>query len=285
LRLIMGLRSMLVFLDGDAQCDARVELALRLAAAHDAHLVGLAPTGALDVVPAMAAVASHAVDEVSAARAAAIETADQRVQHFLERCRAHGLSGAEAGVHEGDKAAVLLHEAQCTDLAIIGQADPASLHHREVKRFVEQVLLRNARPTLVAPRSGGADTIGETVLVAWDDSRGAARAVADALPVLRRARAVLLRVWRRHGEAPVAQIRERMESVQRWLERQGVAVDLRIEATDSPIGDAILRAAVDAGADLIVMGTYGHSPWSERIVGGVTRTALATTTLPLFMSH
>lgn len=280
----MNFRSLLVLLDGDARCDARIHLAARFAVAHGSHLVGVAATGRVDFPSGLGA-ASRSMDDAAAARTQALRRASDCVEHFHARCRAEGVASVEAGMYEGNKAVVVLHQAHCADLTVIGQADPASPSFREDKRFVEQVLLDNARPTLIVPHAGRFDAVGVNVLVAWDDSHGSARAAADALPLLRRARQVQLRVWRREGNAAEPEIRERLETVQRWLTRQGVAAEVRVETTVAAIGDAILDKAAALGADLIVMGTYGHSRWTERIVGGATRTALARSAVPLLMSH
>jgi nucleotide-binding universal stress UspA family protein len=276
--------SFLVFLDGDAHCDVRTQLAARYAAAHGCRLVGVAPTGLVELTSGLGS-ASRGLDDASIARADALQRAGERVTQFRARCRSAGVASVEDGVYEGDKAAVVLHQAHCADVTVIGQVDPASPSHRDDRRFVEQVLLRNARPTLLVPHAGRFELIGENVLVAWDDSPGSARASADALPLLRRARQVQLRVWCREDEVPERAIRERLEAVQRWLTWNGVAADVRLQRTDQAVGDAILGTAAELGADLIVMGTYGHSRWTERLLGGVTRTALAHSALPLLMSH
>jgi len=280
----VNLRSLLVFLDSDARCDARIHLAARFAAAHDSRLVGVAPTGLVELSQALGA-ASRTLDDAAAARADMLQRASDCAEHFLGRCRAEGVASVEAGVHEGDKAAVVLLHAHCADVTVIGQADPASLSPREDKRFIEQVLLRNARPTLVVPHLGRFDVVGENVLVAWDDSRGSARAAADALPLLRHAGQVHVRTWHRQGASAEDQMRERLEAVQGWLTWEGVSAEARVEATDAAIGDAILDTAAELGADLIVMGVYGHSRWTERIVGGATRTVLTRSPVPLLMSH
>ncbi|HEX6704843.1 MAG TPA: universal stress protein [Albitalea sp.] len=280
----MSLRSLLVFLDGDARCDARSQLAARLAATHGSHLIGIAPTGALELSAGFLAASRHA-DDVAAARADAVRRAGQWVDRFVACCRSQGAASIEAHVHEGEKARVLVHHAHCADLTVIGQADPASPSHGEDKRFVEQVLLANARPTLVVPHAGRFDGVGRNVLVAWDDSHGCARAVADALPLLRTASAVHLRLWRRRDEVDEHALHERMENVGRWLMRQGVSAGMRFAAIEGGVGDAILQEALDVGADLIVMGSYGHSGWTERLLGGATRTALARSSVPLLMSH
>ena len=195
------------------------------------------------------------------------------------------MTSVGAAVHEGDPETAVLHHAHCADVAVIGQADPGGLSYRDAIRFVEKVVMHNARPTIVIPCKGKFDTIGEKVLVAWDDSHGAARAVADALPLLRHAGRVHLRVWRRAGETAGRLIHDRLEAVQRWMTRQGVACDAAVEITHAHIGDTILEQAAQLDVDLIVMGSYGHSRWTERLMGGATRTALARSKVPLFTSH
>jgi nucleotide-binding universal stress UspA family protein len=279
----MNFRSLLVVLDADARCDARTRLAASFAAAHGSHVIGIAPTGRMELPESFAA--SRSMEDASVAQADAIHRAGGWVDRFRECCRVMGATSVEADVHEGDKAAVVLHHAHCADLTVIGQADPQSPSNREDKRFVEDVLLHNARPTLVVPNAGRFDRVGENVLIAWDDSHGCARATADALPLLRHAGRVFLRTWRRADEGMEARVHERLQAVRSWLMRQRVVVDLRVITTDAPIGDAILEHALELNADLVVMGTYGHSPWTERILGGATRTALARASLPLLMSH
>ncbi|HEY0858212.1 MAG TPA: universal stress protein [Albitalea sp.] len=280
----MSFRSLLVLLDGEAPCAVRSHLAARMAAAHASHLIGLAPTGPLDFLPSLAG-ASHSIEEVDAARAGALDRASRWTERFEQVCRAEGAASFETVVREGEPLPIVLHEAHCADLTVISQADTASPSHRHDKRFVDHVLLHNARPTLVVPAAGRFDRLGQNVLVAWDDSPGCARATADALPMLRAAQRVHLRVWCRPGEPAEAAIRRRAQTVQRWLTQHGVTVDAALETSTLPIGEAILVLATRLGVDVIVMGTYGHAHWTERIIGSTTRTALARSTVPLLMSH
>ncbi len=280
----MSFCSLLVLLDGEAPCAVRSRLAARFAAAHGSRVIGLAPTGPLDFVPSLAG-ASHSLDEGDAARARALDRASQWTERFEHVCHAEGAGSYETVVREGDPLPIVLHEAHCADLTVISQADAASPGHRHQKRFVDQVLLHNARPTLVVPAGGRFDRLGENVLVAWDDSPGCARATADALPMLRDARRVHLRVWCRPHEPAEPAIRRRAETVERWLRQHGVVADAALETSTLPIGEAILALAARLDVDVIVMGTYGHAHWTERIIGSTTRTALTRSTVPLLMSH
>jgi nucleotide-binding universal stress UspA family protein len=137
----------------------------------------------------------------------------------------------------------------------------------------------------VIPFAGDFPVIGEHVLVAWNASREATRAVADALPLLSRARAVtVLAINPRHGigghgDVPAADIALH-------LARHGVRAEAaHTIATDIPDAEALLSYAADIGADLIVAGGYGHSRARELVFGGVTRSLLKEMTVPVLLSH
>jgi nucleotide-binding universal stress UspA family protein len=105
------------------------------------------------------------------------------------------------------------------------------------------------------------------------------------MPWLQAADEVQLRIWRRNGEAGEAAIRHRIDAVAAWLVRRGVTVQARVSEATHAIGAEILAAAARLHSELVVMGTYGHARWTERIVGGATRTALSHAKVPLLMSH
>ncbi|RQP24920.1 universal stress protein [Piscinibacter terrae] len=275
----MGCLSLLVHLDHDPHCDARVALAARLAARLDAHVVGLATVGTLELDGPFAA--SRAVHDAATARDAAAIRAAHSIDRFQTLCRSQHVASFDAEAVEGDSAQALLHHAHTADLTVISQAR----HLRDERHFVERVLMHNARPTLVVPRDCPPEGSARRILIAWDDSAGCARAVADAMPWLQAADEVALRIWRRSGEPGEAAIRHRLEGVAAWLARRGVKTQARVAEATHAIGAEILAAAARLHSELVVMGTYGHSRWTERIVGGATRTALSHAKVPLLMSH
>lgn len=281
----MTYRSMLVLLDQDPLCAARIDVAIRLARSFEAHLVGLAPTGLIDV-PVMPEIGGNFADLTELAWTEMRSRAHAAAAGMREACAAAGLPSFETVVDENDAAASLVRHAHCSDLAIVSQADPRVRGHAAVQAIVEQAVLYSARPTLVLPYAGHFDPVGQRVLVAWDDSREATRALTDALPLLRRARTVEVVWWNEGGMAddtPAAQ--HRLKSLQQWLAWQGVMADVAVETTDIPIGEAMLSRAADRGSDLIVMGAYGHARWAESMLGGATRSLLLTMTVPVLMSH
>jgi nucleotide-binding universal stress UspA family protein len=279
----MTYRSLLVHLDLNPLCTARTNAAIRLARRLDAHLTGVAPTGALDLPLAVgvgAALGQYATLAWDTLR----DQAAQAAQAFRELCRSAGLSSFEAIVDADDHAASIVRHAHCSDLTILTQVDPQAPGHRAARAAVEDVVLHGARPTLVLPYAGHVERIGQTVLVGWDGSRESARAVSDALPLLRGAAHVDVVAWQEGASAEPPQ-RAHLEALHRWLRRHGVPAEVRAEATAIAVGEAMLSRAADMGADLIVMGAYGHARWTERVLGGATRGLLASMTVPVLMSH
>ena len=183
-----------------------------------------------------------------------------------------------------DVARVIALHARHADLVVLGQPDPESTvtGHRQT---LEEIVLSAGRPALVVPYIGPAKTLGERVVVAWDAGREAARAVNDALPILRRAKAVtVLSINPRpgidgHGEEPGADLAVH-------LARHGVKVEVQhSKGEEIGVGNAILSRLADRGADLLVMGAYGHSRLRELVLGGATRRILQNMTVPTLMSH
>jgi nucleotide-binding universal stress UspA family protein len=172
------------------------------------------------------------------------------------------------------------------DLIIIGQADPDNPPPATARTLIEDTLMTAGRPVLLIPYAGRFDTIGTNALVGWTQTREAARAVHDALGLLiPPAKVLVLTVETpstgRDGKTlPTADIAEH-------LSRHGLDVSAsRTVVSDglSP-ADALLDYAADIGADLLVVGAYGHSRTREMIMGGVTRDLLRHMTLPVLMSH
>ena len=278
----MTSRSLLVLLDQDPLGAARTAHAVRLARELDCHLVGVAPTSLVDL-PGSPEAAATLAELAARVWDTLREQAQQATQQFDAACRSAGLASFESVVDEDDKAASLVHHAHCSDLTLLTQADPSSPAHRSTREVVEQVVLHSARPTLILPYAGRFERIGRRALVAWDDSREAARALADALPLLRRAEFVKVMTWSPAEAASAA--RARLDALQRWLMWQGVVAEVQADTSPVDITDTILSRAADLNADLLVMGAYGHARWAERVLGGATRGLLDAMTLPVLMSH
>jgi nucleotide-binding universal stress UspA family protein len=171
------------------------------------------------------------------------------------------------------------------DLIVIGQLDAYDSQAGLLRARPEEVTMLAGRPTLVVPFTGHFEPIGTGVVIGWDASREAARAVGDAMPLLGRAEKVTVLTIDAeespfgHGEIPGADIAL-------YLARHGVKAE--VEHTVSAgigIGNTLLSRAADYQANLLVMGAYGHSRMRELLLGGATRTVLTSMTLPVLMSH
>ncbi|RDU99427.1 universal stress protein [Trinickia dinghuensis] len=176
--------------------------------------------------------------------------------------------------------------ARLADLAIVGQYNPEDPESFVAEQFIENLVLSSGRPVLVVPYAGKFPTIASHVLIAWDGSREATRALHDALPFLGRAKKVtVLTVNAMSGEPPSSRIPG--SDIAAIVARYGANVTTQeIEGVkDVPIGETILSRAADLDADLLVMGCYGHSRWRELVLGGATRSILKSMTVPVLMSH
>ncbi len=275
----MAFKDVLVVVDNDPACASRIGVARALAEAHGGHLVGLhAMPRALPLysdvpMPPSLESAQRREAEQAAARAAAL---------FQERTRGT-TARTEWRVVEGAPLEVMTVHARYADLIVLGQGRDVGDASPGLSGLPADLVLAVGRPVLVVPRYGTFSSVGATVLVAWDGSREATRAVHDALPLLRRAgQVIVLSIDPEDtGESRVAG-----GDIALHLARHGVAVQTAaLSGSDIAVGDLILSYAADHGVDLIVMGAYGHTRLRELILGGVTRHLLQSMTVPVFMSH
>ena len=281
----MTIRDILVHLDQGPGALARIELAARLAQRHAAHLVGLF---VVDVpLPLFiggevggAAVAAELLTEL---RDAALADANDLEPRFQERLSRDSIPG-EWRQPEGITPAQIALHGRYADLLVVGQGDAQGAGPMP-GLAAEAALFGSGRPVLVVPHTWAGGTVGKRVLIAWNASREASRAVHDALPLIAGAESVTVLTINAeataegHGEEPGADIA-------RHLARHGLKVTARrVAGSEMAAGDIMLNEASDLGADLLVMGAYGHSRLREVVLGGATRTILASMTVPVLLSH
>ncbi len=272
-------KSILLHVDGSARLALRVQVACRLAEVFDAHvtaLYGAMPSllrypMAVEASAAAVSVMCELDDEGRAAARAAFEAARG------------GASRIEWAEPHGDAFWGWSRRAFYCDLMVLGQRDPDDPAAGELPPdFLPSLLVDSGRPALVLPYAGPVATeapLGRTVLVAWKEGREAARAVAAALPWLRRAAQVHVLGWGEGAEAG-------LQSLSQHLARHGVGATLHAGGPEpAQPGAALLSSAADLGADLLVMGCYGHSRAREWVLGGATRSILQAMTLPVLMVH
>jgi nucleotide-binding universal stress UspA family protein len=278
----MGYKTILVHCDAGRRTAVRLKLACDLAGRFDAHMVGLhvrelfqAPAFT-DAGPAMDSLYRSYETAVTAEEAMAAAA-------FRDAVAGTGIS-SEWSVTDGFVADILPAQARSADLVIVGQAEPDSPPTATPKDLAEEVAMAGECPVLIVPYIGAAKPPGKTVMLCWNNSREAKRAATGALPLLKAAdKTIILLVDRKaarpDGGAPGA-------DVARWLARHGVKVTVQHDtAADSDVGGVILSRAADHDVDLIVMGIYGHSRMRELVLGGASRTLLASMTVPVLVAH
>jgi len=280
----MAYKDILVVLDDTVECEARVNVALGLAQRHAAHLIGLL---VIEPAPIPTYAMSQFPPEVMEVRRRMEDDARTRVRGKFERQAAAADVPYEWHTAEGDAVKAVSVFGRHADLAVIGQENPDRGAFGASPDLAENVVLASGRPVLIVPYIGTYPHTGRRVMIAWDASREAARAVADALPVLQAAESVVTLSANpgsgpkpdRHGDLPGADIA-------RHLARHGVNVEVhRIETRDVSIADMLLNRIADESIDLLVMGAYGHARVREIWLGGVTRDVLRHMTVPVLVSH
>lgn len=278
----MAYKTIAVYLDDSKHCQARIDVAADLARRFDAHLIGIYPT---EPIPPAHALQDPQLAERLAARSSAA-TARKALAQELFQSRAGEIDSARREFRELDMDAIEAVKLTYADLIVVGQTDPDERLLNAPPSFPELITLSVGRPVLFIPYFTHAyPTLGTKILVAWNASREATRAVSDALPLLKQAERVTAMVVnakrdrKAHVDIPAADI-------SLFLARHGVKVEATQSYTDElSVGDDLLVRAADGEFDLLVMGAYGHSRLREIVLGGVTQTLLQHMTVPVLMSH
>jgi len=201
--------------------------------------------------------------------------------HFRALCGRSNLPGEFRPIGRGKTAEEAILNSLHSDLVIVGHPEPNGLPDDMAP---ERIMLASGVPLLIVPNAWHGETIGERILIGWNASREARRAISDAMTFLVAAKSVTVlvidRVGRhRHGEEPGADIALH-------LARHGAQVDVdRVTSNGSPIARVILGYAEQSGSDLLVVGAYSHARLREILLGGATRTLLAQMPVPVLISR
>jgi nucleotide-binding universal stress UspA family protein len=277
-------KTIILHADASRNAAARLHLAAMLAEQQEAHLVCSAMTGISRYVYSGHDPLPHQVMRNDLAELATARARQVLVEH-AKLARAHGLAACEERLVNDDPYGGLVLQSRYADLLVLGQADrDAPATGATQQGLPEYVILSGSSPVLVVPFAGHFPAIGKIILVGWDGSLHAARAIKQALPLLVHAKRVVVTMVDpvigadEHGEEPGADIALH-------LARHGVPVESQVVASDGDVGEALIAAAERIHADLMVVGAYGHSRLHEIMLGGTTRTILATATLPVLLSR
>jgi nucleotide-binding universal stress UspA family protein len=271
------IKDVIVNLATDDRRDVAADYAISLAGAFEAHVAGVA--FALEPIVSAAVLDGVPLTFIEE------EAANGVCQAFDQAATNAGLSVETRVIPAGlDRAAgEFARLAMRFDIAVLAQTEPDRSGPEAL--MIEAALLDSGRPLVVGPFIHKEPLRLDRVVVAWNGSRPAARAIGDALPLLRRAkevRVVIVSGERGKSENHVLEGTD----IGQHLARHGVRVEVdRIPAGELDVADALLSYAADAAADFMVMGGYGHSRLREFVLGGATRAILRSMTVPVLMSH
>lgn len=257
------------------------DYAVSMAGVLEAHITGVAiayipniPGASMGYLPIETIEAQQRENEIAAEDAA---------DHFTVASAKVGVAAEPHVLRVGFPAAAeqFGRMARRFDLAIVGQVEPDS--NSVEAAIAESVLFESGRPIVIVPYVQKAPLKLERVMVCWDGSRAAARAISDSMPLLERAGSIEVVIVTnergKHDEIAGA-------DMGLHLARHGVKVEVtRITRGKLDVVDALLSHAADSGADFMVMGGYGHSRLREFVLGGVTRGMLHSMVVPTLMSH
>lgn len=270
----MAIKDLLVHLGAEASADVRLELAFSLAESTGASVTGLHVIRPLEIQPyVMGPIPTEIITMDRERRQEEAELAKTKAVDLASR---RGVS-LEVRIEDGIAENILPLHARYSDLVVLGQGDVD-----DEGLMVGDVLIGAGRPVLVVPRVGTYTAPFRKVMIAWNGTREATRAVHDAMPLLQAADHVDVVVFNPHqaGNGLPGQ------DIAKHLARHGVHVTAMADhVPDLSIGEAILSRLADQGSDLLVMGGYGHSRLREFVFGGATNDVLRSMTVPTFMSH
>jgi nucleotide-binding universal stress UspA family protein len=277
----MSYKTILVHVDDTSRATSRIRLASKLAIKLNAHLLGIADTGVSRFIYQDGNI--NGVDPSLLSHLDYLrERATLNIAAFKQQVAELGVPSFDGDIAQDDARGGVAIRARYCDLVVVGQTNPEESSPAVMDDFPEYMILNSGRPVLIIPYAGEFSDLGQRPLVAWDGSRAATRAITDAIPFLREAKLVHVAIVNpkadQHGDQPGADFAV-------YLARHGVKLEVSVHHTKINVGSALLSMASDLDSDLIVMGGYGHSRLREMIMGGATRTILASMTIPVLMSH
>ena len=274
----MSFKNILVALAPGGKADRGTDFAISMAMKLQAHIRG--QIYAIEPDVGFSGLSGVPADILQANRAALAKEAEQAVKAFADAAKRAKVQVTIDSVRTTLNRATdtFAQQARVHDVTVVTQSAKGLEHVGDV--FAEAALVSSGRPLIVVPKSGSQEFSVSRVMVAWDGSLYAARAVALAMPLLAQARKVEVVVVGDKARVQASRARELVSN----LERYGVDVELTTR-NDADHAETIAREAKSASASLLIMGGYGHSKLRQFVFGGVTRHMLRDAKLPVLMAH
>lgn len=271
------MRDILVSVDNTDECEKRLDIAQQIAGPFDAHVTGIHINNTL----ANRDLFDGTFDQL----------AMQTLQSQLIEERAHATELFYKAFRLGEGMVTFLSEftvsayyplAKMADLIVVSQ--PGTNRHSTASwDFLEDMIMRSGRPVLIIPYAKDLGEIAQSILVAWDGTREATRAVHDALPLLKSAASV--QVVSVTDAVPHKNTVQSSEIAAHLVRHRVNVIAHDMIDNKAPIAEILLSVSAEFGSDMIVMGGYGHCNLRQYVFGRVTRSMLDHMTLPVMMSH
>ncbi|TCS33084.1 nucleotide-binding universal stress UspA family protein [Paucimonas lemoignei] len=279
----MSFKTILVHVNESKHLQKRVDIGARLAKEYNASLIGVATTGVSQYF-----IETLALSPDDSTVLPYLNSFRERGENLLEQFRLsiHQLNASQVEtrlVDDEPLGGMSLH-ARYADLVILGQFDPEDPAQNGQIYLPEYVAMNGGCPVLLVPHSSIINNIGDRVLIAWNGSPEAKRAIFAALPILRRAKAVEVVSFITYGQMEAIGTHPATD-LSTYLARHGISAKVVEEDGMTDIGDALLSIASNFSSDLLVMGCYGNSRMREMLLGGATRKIFQSTTVPVLLSH
>jgi nucleotide-binding universal stress UspA family protein len=284
MEMAMSYKTILVHCNDRRRIEVLAAPAASLAETFQAHLIGLSVVPPVVIVPAPAALGPPVIVDAHCELYRADNPTMRAAFEAATRDR-----GCVAEWRDDDAGAFgvadcVLPYAHAADLVVASQTDrewPGS----DRLDIADRLAMESGRPVLIVPNAGVHSRVGGRVLVAWNGRREAARAVFDALPILRGAKVVkVVRVNPQSERESAHDIPA--ADICTALARHGVKCQVTEQiAPHGGVGETLMACANEMSADLLVMGCYGHARVRELVFGGASRHVLSHMTVPVLMSH
>ncbi|MDD2308094.1 MAG: universal stress protein [Desulfuromonadaceae bacterium] len=264
----MSIKDILLYLDDSPACERRIDVTLTLAKAHGARVTGLSIVAYGYYQPHYL----HTEEKIAAAgvllgvkaKAVGVEAGHRSIESSV----------AGVGVQE-----LLIRASHCYDLVVVGQESRRTTRSEAI---IERIVATCGRPVLVVPSTGTFSSVGTRVLIAWKNGREAARALHDAMPILRQAEQVTLLAVASGEEFE----QDHPKEIQGHLQRHGILIRSELQpVTSAPLADSLLNHACEGGYDLLVMGACSPGSRKGSQLGKAAAQMLREMTIPVLMSH
>jgi nucleotide-binding universal stress UspA family protein len=262
----MAYATVMVGLSVDQPNEARLEIAGQLAERFGAKVIGIA---AAEFSPPLYFTSGEPAQKLVDQGRAAIKNRIAEVESEFRAAMQNRITAVEWRCAEDFPSRYIVQQARASDIIVVGEAGRGTIADPFAQVSPSDLVMQAGRPLLVV-----SDTCNwldlRSVLIAWKDTTEARRAVADALPLLRKATDVtVVEIVEEQANRPAAL--SRVKDVAAWLSRHGVNASEQVPEECGEAGALLERIASEVGAGVIVAGAYGHSRLREWILGGVTR--------------